>query len=156
MSLILVVAMHINQQKRKFFQFDHLTSHQARKKYKMLFFLKTNIDNVGLCSVVCNFFLVLSIVSNIFRPVASRLTSFTPFTCKVFQISLFRLIFTGFWLLMNLLTGKTSSHVLQNTISTIVGITRPNNLLISENMWKAKTTSKTQPLIQFYRETEIY
>ena len=52
-------------------------------------------------SVVGNFFLVLSVVSNIFRPVASLLTPFTPFTCKVFQISLFRLIFTGFWPLKN-------------------------------------------------------
>ena len=36
---------------------------------------------------------------------------------KVFQISLFQLIFTDFWLLRNLLTGTTTGHVLKNTLS---------------------------------------
>ena len=36
---------------------------------------------------------------------------------SVFQISLCQLIFTDFLLLKNFLTGKTSSHVLKNTLS---------------------------------------
>ena len=36
---------------------------------------------------------------------------------KVFQISLFQLIFTDFWLLRILLTGTTMGHVLKNTLS---------------------------------------
>ena len=51
----------------------------------------------------------------------------------VFQISLFRVIFTDFWLLKKLLNGKTSS-VLSKTLS--LDIAKPYNLFISENIWK--------------------
>ena len=36
---------------------------------------------------------------------------------KVFQIWLFQMIFKNFWLLKNLLTGKTISHVLKKSFS---------------------------------------
>ena len=35
----------------------------------------------------------------------------------VFQISLFRVIFTDIWLLKKLLNGKTTSRVVKNTLS---------------------------------------
>ena len=73
-------------------------------------------------------------------------------TFKVFQISLFQLISTEFWLLENFYTAKASSmHVLKNSISTHYNLI-PYNLLISENIsrfytWKAKITFKTHQLI---------
>ena len=36
---------------------------------------------------------------------------------KVFKISPFQLIFTDLWFLKNINTGKTSSHVVKNTLS---------------------------------------
>ena len=81
--MTLVVVMYPYQQKRKFFLLDHLMTHKfrgyfltARKKKnaKCPFFLQTNIDNVGsrliFFLVVGNFLLVLSVVSNIFRPLS--------------------------------------------------------------------------------------
>ena len=54
---------------------------------------------------------------------------------QVFQISPFQLIFTEFWLLKNLLTGKTSFHVLKTLSLRALDITR-RYLLISENISK--------------------
>ena len=65
------------------------------------------------------------------------------FSSKVFQILLFQLIGTDFWL------SPLSWDII-----------RPYNLLISENvskfyMWKAKTTSETQQLLLIYTGVNI-
>ena len=75
--------MYLYQKKKKFFPLGHLMSHKFKevtsfleKKCKMLFFLETNIvTHVGsrlifFLSVVGNFLLTLSVVSNIFRPLS--------------------------------------------------------------------------------------
>ena len=53
--LILVVATDVNVTTKEDHRISHkfnVASSKARKKYKGLFFIKTNIDNVGSCQVV--------------------------------------------------------------------------------------------------------
>ena len=71
-----------------------------------------------------------------------------------------QLIFTDFWLLENLWTVKTSSHVRKRLSLDITRLYNPD-LVISENilkfhMWKAKTTSNTQNLLLINTEVNIY
>ena len=71
-----------------------------------------------------------------------------------------QLIFTDFWLLENLWTVKTSSHV-RRRLSLDITRLYNHDLVISENilkfhMWKARTTSDTQNLLLINAEVNIY
>ena len=78
--IILVVVMYPYQQKRKFFLLDHLMSHKFKE---VTYFLELTVRLNTKCSffwkqiliyqpmsVVGNFLLILSVVSNIFRPLS--------------------------------------------------------------------------------------